>query len=315
MKKSITIVLLIATCITYGQKKKNGTIYVDHPAINAVEAMTKAFVAGDADKVASYLTEDFKAYNGTSINKDDKGQDKASFVKGVQNWKNNIDYLSITRADGAYPDALEYTEDKDNKDVVWVQTWEEVKGMQKATGVKIDMPIHRLFIVTKDNKIKTIIGYSTSKVWDEVEQSFADRENGKIYNHHENINTIRKMLHAFENKDYDKAYSYYDEKATFSDVNWLDKDKSISLTEQKANDKKILEAFEIVSIDQVGYPDYLHYALGDARCVLSWWNFRVIRKADKKAITLPMFFIDNFDEKGKIISEMAYYSEKILEAK
>src|SRR6478672_663070 len=157
MKKSITIVLLIASCITYSQKKKNGTVYVDHPAIAAVEAMTKAFVAGDSDKVASYLTDDFKAFSGTTINKDDKGQDKAAFLQAVKNWKNNVDYFSITRSKGAYPDAIEYTEDKDQRDVVWVQTWEEVKGMQKNTGVKIDMPMHRLFIVTKENKIKTII--------------------------------------------------------------------------------------------------------------------------------------------------------------
>ena len=64
MKKCIPIVLLIATCITYAQKKANGTIYVDHPAIKVVEAMTQAFVSGDADKVASFLTDDFKAYNG-----------------------------------------------------------------------------------------------------------------------------------------------------------------------------------------------------------------------------------------------------------
>lgn len=315
MKKSIAIVLLLSVCVTFAQKKKNGTIYIDHPAIAAVEAMTKAFVAGDADKVATYLADDFKSFNGTSTNKDDKGQDKAAFIASVKEWKEDIDYLSITRSPGAYPDALEYTEDAANKDQVWVQTWEEIKGVHKKTGVKIDMPSHRLITLNKNNKIIRIINYSTSRIGDEIGQSFADRENGTIYNHHENINTIRKMIHAFENKDYEKAYSYYDEKANFSDINSLDPNKNFTLTEQKANDKKILEAFEIVSIDQVGYPDYLHYQLDDARVVLSWWNFKVIRKADKKEIVFPMFFIDNFNDKGKIVSEIAYYSEKLLEAK
>ena len=80
MKKSIAIVLLIASCFTYAQKKKNGTIYIDHPAIVTVEAMTKAFVAGDDKKVATYLADDFKSFNGTSTNKDDKGADKAAFL-------------------------------------------------------------------------------------------------------------------------------------------------------------------------------------------------------------------------------------------
>jgi hypothetical protein len=121
MKKSILIAMLMTICITYAQKKKNGTIYLEHPAIVAVEAMTKAFVSGDADKVASYLADDFKAFNGTSINKDDKGQDKAAYLKTVKGWKDNIDYLSISRSDGAYPDALEYNDTSQN-DVVWVQT-------------------------------------------------------------------------------------------------------------------------------------------------------------------------------------------------
>jgi limonene-1,2-epoxide hydrolase len=314
MRNCIATVLLIATCITYAQKKQNGTIYVEHPAITTVEAMTQAFVSGDAAKVESYLADDFKYYNGTSTNKDDKGMDKTAYLKSVKTWKDNIDYPSIKRSQGAYPDALEY-KDADQKDLVWVQTWEDIKGMQKETGVKIDRPIHRLFTVNKDNKIKMMINYSTSTVSDEINESYADRTNGKIYNHHDNINTVRKMVHAFENKDYDKAYSYYDDKATFIDINNPDINKQYTMAEQKANDKKMNEFFEIVSIDQVGYPDYLHYELDDARVVQSWWKIRVIRKADKKNLVLPMMFIDTFNDKGKITNEIMYYSEKVLEAK
>jgi ketosteroid isomerase-like protein len=273
--------------------------------------MTQAFVSGDADKVASFLADDFKSYNGTTTNKDDKGEDKASFVKSVKFWKENVDYFSIKRSQGAYPDALEYKEEN-NKDVVWVQTWEDLKGVHNKTGVKMDVPMHRLFVVNKDNKIKTIIRYTNSSVFDEIGDSFNNRENGVIYNHHENINTVRKMIHAFENKDFAKAYSFYDEKATFRDINSPDT-KGISLSEQKANDLKFFEKFEVNSIDVTGYPDYLHYELGNARVVQSWWNFRLTRKSDQKKIVLPVFFIDDFDDKGKITSEIIYYSEKMLE--
>ncbi len=315
MKKSILIALFIFTCSIYAQKKTNGTIYLEHPAITAVEAMTQAFVNGDEKKVASYLADDFKSFNGTSINKDDMGQDKTAYLKSVISWKDNIDYFSIKRSQGAYPDALEYT-DENSKDVVWVQTWDDIKGMHNKTGVKIDMPMHRLYTVDKkSNKIKTMISYSTSKIGDEIGDSYADRKNGEIYNHHENINSVRKMIHAFENMDLEKAYSFYDEKAMFSDVNSLEINKEFTLAEQKANDKKFLDAFDIGSIDQVGYPDYLHYEMGDARVVMSWWNYRLVRKSDKKAVVLPVFFIDNFNDKGKIISENAYYNGKSLEVK
>lgn len=71
--------------------------------------------------------------------------------------------------------------------------------------------------------------------------------------------------------------------------------------------------FILVAIDMVGYPDYLHYELGNSKVVLSWWNFRLVRKSDKKEITMPLFLLDNFDDKGKIVSEIAYYSAKMLE--
>mgnify|MGYP000562799504 FL=1 len=64
-----------------------------------------------------------------------------------------------------------------------------------------------------------------------------------------------------------------------------------------------------------GYPDYLEYEMSDGREVLSWWNYHLIRKSDKKRITVPMHFSNSFDKDGKIISEMAYYSDTLLNAK
>ena len=77
---------------------------------------------------------------------------------------------------------------EEQKDVVWVQTWDHLKGVHNKTGVKVDMPIHRLYVVNTDNKIETIINYNDRTVWDELGESFVARENGTIYNHHDNIN-------------------------------------------------------------------------------------------------------------------------------
>ncbi|MEH6765496.1 MAG: nuclear transport factor 2 family protein [Aequorivita antarctica] len=310
MKKVLLVVLMLCTFINYAQKK-NGTIYVEHPAITTVEAMTQAFVSGDSEKVASYLADDFKAYNGTSTNANDKGQDKESFSKSAKGWNDALDYFSISRSEGAYPDALEYKDDN-QKDVMWVQTWEDMKGVHKKTGVKINQPMHRLFIVNKNNKIQTIITYSNDNIGSEIRQSFSDRKNGTIYNHHENINTVRKMMYAIEFNDWDKAYSFYDKDVEFVDSSSPTME-SISLTEQKAIDKKILEKYDVSSIDMVGYPDYLHYEMGDMGVVLSWWNINFIRKADKKAITMPIHYQMNFNEEGKITSETAYYNAKLLD--
>lgn len=310
MKNTMITALLLAAAITNAQKKTNGTIYVEHPAIVTVEAMNQAFVEGSVEKVAAFLADDFKSFDGTSS---DKGQDKTAFLKSITFYKNDVDYLSISRSQGAYPDALEY-KDANNKDVVWVQTWEELKGVDKKTGVKIDMPMHRLFTVDKNSKIKTMISYMNSNVGHEISDSNSTRKNGEIYNHHENINSVRKMMAAYEHKDFDKAYLYYDDEVKFIDNN-MPVGSSFTLAQQKANDQKMLNAFDILGIEVTGYPDYLHYELGDQRVVQSWWTFHLQRKSDKKKIDLPVFIIDNFNEKGKITSELIYYGEKLLEAK
>lgn len=310
MKKALLIVMVVFTFITYGQKKANGTIYVDHPAINLVESMTKAFVSGDVDKVASYLADDFKSFNGTDMN--DKGGDKASYLKRVKYWKDNVDYLSIKRSPGAYPDALEYTDDA-QKDVVWVQTWEDMKGMHKKTGVKVDMPLHQLFVVNKNNKIKSITSYNNSSIFDEIGSSSDTRKNGMIYNHHDYINKVRLMIHSFENKDFNKSYSFYDKDAKFRSINMSPDEKSLTLDQMKDNDKKLMSQFDITSIDVVGYPDYFNYEMGNAKVVQSWWNFKITRKSDNKKIVMPILFIDTFNDDGMIVDEMAYYSDKLLE--
>ncbi|MDO9593723.1 MAG: nuclear transport factor 2 family protein [Lutibacter sp.] len=312
MRKIVLILMMISTFITYAQKKANGTIYSEHPAITAVESMLQAFIKGDEKKVAGYLADDFKQFYGSNTNKDAKGGDKQNFLDDVKFWKDNFSYLSLTRSPGAYPDALEY-KDGANDDVVWVQTWEHLKGVHNKTGVKLDNPMHRLFIVDKNNKIKTMINYFDRNAYREIGNSNNERKNGIIYNNHEYINKVRRMVYAYENKDFPTAYGFFDEKAEFTNSEMGIDDKPFTLTQMKEIDKKMFERFDITSIDMTGYPDYLNYELGNAKVVQSWWNIRLTRKSDKKNIVLPVFYIHNFNDEGKITSEIAYYSEKMLE--
>lgn len=310
MKKIIYVVLMLSAFMTYAQKN-NGTVYMEHPSIDVVQDFVKASIAGDKGKMASYLSEDFKAYNGTSTNQNDKGRDKEAFLNNQMVYYNQLDYYARENYPGSYPDAIEYKKDNPNKEV-WVQTWDILKGVHKKSGVKIDAAAHRLYTVTKDHKIKMIIDYGNEVVIDEIRASYAERSNGTIYNNHENINTVRKMIYAIENNDWEKVYSFYDEGVRFLDSS-SPTFEGKSLEEQKAIDKQILEKFEVSSIDMVGYPDYLHYEMGDARVVQSWWNINFIRKADKKALILPIHYIMDFNKDGKIISETAYYNAKLLD--
>lgn len=172
--------------------------------------------------------------------------------------------------------------------------------------------MHRLYVVTKNNKIKTVINYFNESIFDELGQSFTDRTNGTIYNHHDNINTVRKAVYAFENGDLGKAIGFYADDARFYNIN-DDFNKPESKEEVKKRRQDFLDNFEIKTIEMIGYPDYLEYEMGNGRSVLSWWNFHLVRKKDKKEIVLSMHMNDDFDEDGKISSEIIYFNRSLLE--
>lgn len=294
---------MMSTFIMYSQKEKNGTVYKEHPGIVAVEAMQQAWIKGDSATVATYLADDFKSFDGTSTNVNDKGQDRKTFLTRVANSVKNMSYMSVKRQGGAYPDAIEY---KDDDDGLWVQTWDVFRGVHNKTGVKLDQPIHGLYRLNTDNKIVSAIDYSTS-FGDEIGASYENRKNGTIYNHHESINKVRRMMGAFEHGDLDTAFSFFTENARFSNLDMADGETN-TVAEEKEGFKKMFENWTIDGIDVNGYPDYLEYEMGNAKIVQSWWDLRMTRKSDSKKVTLPILLVHNFNDEGMITYEMGYYT-------
>ncbi len=309
MKNAMLSMMLLGVAFTYAQKKKNGTVYNEHPAIETVNAMQQAWIAGDDEKVATYLADDFRSYYGSSSNKDNKGRDKENFLGLVKNFSKNYAYVSQKPSEGAYPDAIEYKESG-----VWVQTWDHMKAVHNETGVKIDMPFHRLYKLDDEGKIAMIINYYQNRIFWEVGRSFNDRKNGVIFNNHDNINSVRRMMAAFENGDFEKAYSYFADDCRFNTLELPD-GETMSLDQIKERNEKMWDTYEFNSIDVVGYPDYLEYDLQDARVVQSWWKFRLTRKSDGKKFVIPALYIHDFNEEGKIEMSSAYVSTKVLDAK
>lgn len=313
MKKIAIIVMVFSIAITsYSQKKKTGTAYSEHPAIVVVEAMQQAFVAGDVDKVASYLSDDFKSYNGSSTNPNAQGRTKEQYLERVTFWKENISYLSIERAKNVVPDAIEY---KDNDEGLWVFTWDEMKGVHTETGSKINMPVHNEYLVGNDNKIKVMFTYSNDEVFSDIGRAFNVRKNGTVYDQHANINKVKLGFAAFENGDYEKALSLFAEDATFRGPDHLPGDKSNTFEEFKAGNEAFLSVYTITAIDMTGYPDYLHYERGNIHLVQSWWNFRLVRKSDQKKFVLPAFYTHEFNDEGKIEHVNSYINLKLLDDK
>jgi ketosteroid isomerase-like protein len=307
MKKAALAFFLAMSCMlsVTAQKKTNGTIYIEHPAIKTVEDFIRAFLSKDNTKLGAYLSSDFKWYNGTT----GESNDKTTFLNNLLPI-DQFDYFSLTPMPGSYPDAFEYQKDNKDGDVA-VAGWYVLKGVHKNTGVKVDAPAHFQLVVTKDNKIKQMTQYSDSEVFGEISRSTSNRTNGKIYNHHENINTMRKAMYAWEKGDLTRYLSFYNDDAKFYDINdeW---GTSRGKAEEKTSIQNFLKEFEIKSIEVVGYPDYLEYEMSSSRNVLSWWKVNLVRKSDQKAIILPMHLSQGFDEQGKITHEIAYYSAALL---
>jgi ketosteroid isomerase-like protein len=308
MKKHAIIIVMLFVGIMYSQTKKNGTVFIEHPAIDVVEAMQQADIAGDAEKVATFLADDFKSISGTTRNKDAKGTNKEDFVKWVENKSKWLSYRSLTRHGEAYPDAIEYKGGK-----TWVQTWNYLKGVHNKTGVKIEMPLHSLYRMNADNKIELAINYNYP-IGNDIREAFSTRTNGTLYNQHEYINKVRMMMAALENSDADKAFSFFTEDATFTNLDMAD-GESNTVAQEKEAFLGMLNDWTIESIDVRGYPDYLEYELGNAKVVQSWWTARMTRKSDGKKVKLPIMMTHDFNDEGMITNESGYYTMQALNAK
>ena len=172
--KKITFILiaLITFSVSAQKKKKNGNLYIEHPGIDLVESFHKAFVDGDIDKAASFLSEDFRIYNSLSMNKESKGWGKSALVANMTSWKNNWEYLSYDRSEGSYPDALEY-----DKSGNWVFSWNHLYAINKTTGVKFDSPILRGYVLNEDSsKIIRIHEYNNRMNFLQVNDSFYEQK-------------------------------------------------------------------------------------------------------------------------------------------
>ena len=312
MKKITIFAMMMLPFIGFCQKKENGKIYIEHPAINVVDAFTKAMVKGDTVAMSKMMTDDFKAQNVVTSTPFTVGTSKAAYLRNAMVWFNNLDYYSIKTAEGTYPDAFEYTKNPTDNNAITVETWDEMKGVHKTTGVKANMFLHRSFNLTKDNKIRRIGNYINPEVPNEIDRASVVRTNGIIYSQHDNINKLRLMMAAAEHGDWDKYYGFYDKDATFFDVNDMEA-KPHNLEAEKVGDKAVFDKFELVSFEQTGYPDFMKYEMqNDDGTLYSWWNVHLRRKSDKKMIKVPMHYDMVVSKEGKIVSCISYYNAALL---
>ena len=299
MKKHIIYLFVLCFSFSFSQKKNNGKLYIEHPAMDVVEQFNKAFVSGDLETMKSLVSDDFRWY---TLSMREPGT--------LQQLLNRSNYLSknvvnfdIKHYGGAYPDALEYKKD----DVLEVMTYTWMSGYDRNTGVELDMPRYVNFRINGESKISRMNVMDDQALWTKAYQAWDTRANGVIYKDHPLVTKVRLMMRDYETQDVEKIKSNYTENTRFYDVMNSPVDEFKSLEEEFAQFNDYMEVFELVNIRESGYPDVLDYE-GNGAVVISWWEMTLRNKKSGKTNTIMQHIQHSFNEKGEIVREDYYFN-------
>tara|TARA_B110000037_G_scaffold21497_1_gene23758 strand:- start:126 stop:1058 length:933 start_codon:yes stop_codon:yes gene_type:complete len=307
--KLMTLLLVASTVVVFAQKKKNGTVYIDHPAIDIINQMYDAVNTNNLEVLNDLISDDFKGVWGDEMNKDRKPATKKQFIDNIDSWNTKNRYYSLKSGKNAYPDAIKYN-DENFKDVTLVYCWEAISGVGGMTGVKFSQRRHTQYAVNSDNKISFSRTYTNQMPFVESWRSRNNLSDGKIYSNHTNINTVRKAMHALQYGNMDHFYEAFDENAKFDGLfsDWDDED--LSMEEFKTLQADFLNNYTIQSVDNKGIK---YYEFDSQRgLVQSWWRLSIVRKSDSKAIVMPVMVNHRFNDEGKIVKQFeAWNGDKL----
>jgi len=307
--KLMTLLLVASTVVVFAQKKKNGTVYIDHPAIDVINQMYDAVNTNNLEVLNNLISDDFKGVWGDEMNKDREPATKKQFIDNIDSWNTKNRYYSLKSGKNAYPDAIKYN-DENFKDVTLVYCWEAISGVGGMTGVKFSQRRHTQYAVNSDNKISFSRSYMNQMPFVESWRSRNNLSDGKIYSNHTNINTVRKAMHALQYGNMDHFYEAFDENAKFDGLfsDWDDED--LSMEEFKTLQADFLNNYTIQSVDNKGIK---YYEFDSQRgLVQSWWRLSIVRKSDSKAIVMPVMVNHRFNDEGKIVKQFeAWNGDKL----
>ena len=306
MKKIIILTLLLIPLSSFTQKNNNGKVYDKHPAIEKVNKFTSAWISGDTETLKSLTGDNFKMGSSMNNNPNYKGGDINNLV-GQSRWmSNNFVNISLKDRGQAYSDAIEY-----KRSGLFVQTFQEFIAWDKNNGFKIKTPFNATFVF--DKKGEKIIRFwwsDNQAVWQKWNLSRQTIKNGTIYKDHPYIGKVRQIWFNLAMGNIDEVWKDFSPNSRIYDLNLIDKDYN-NLTDHQKYVGEVFSKYDLISIDEVGYPDYIDYE-GDGGTVLAWYNMIVKNKKTEKNITLKFHSQHDFNEEGIIVTEYLYYNANLL---
>ena len=306
MKKIIILTLLLIPLSSFTQKNNNGKVYDKHPAIDKVNKFTSAWISGDTETLKNLTGDNFKMGSSMNNNPNYKGGDINNLV-GQSRWiSNNFVNISLKNRGQAYSDAIEY-----KRSGLFVQTFQEFIAWDKNNGFKIKTPFNATFVF--DKKGEKIIRFwwsDNQAVWQKWNLSRQTIKNGTIYKDHPYIGKVRQIWFNLAMGNIDQVWKDFSPNSRIYDLNLINKDYN-NLTDHQKYVGEVFSKYDFISIDEVGYPDYIDYE-GDGGTVLAWYNMIVKNKKTKKNITLKFHSQHDFNEEGIIVTEYLYYNANLL---
>lgn len=305
MKKTTTLIMILFVTISFSQKKSNGKIYIEHPALEIVKQFDEAFVKGDLETIKSLVAEDFGWRNPSMRGKSGTLQqllNRSSYLS-----KNIVDF-EISHRGTAYPDVFEYNED----DAVDVKTYTWLTGYDKNTGVELNMPRNTNFRMTEDGKkIAWLSIMDDQYLWNKAYSAYETKKNGVIYKDHPYVSKVRLLIQAYQAMDFEKAKSMYNESTRFYDVMNSEIDEFKTLEEEFSGIDEYMKTYEIIDIRESGFPDVLDYE-GNGAVVISWWVFTFKNRKSGNYARLMQHIQHSFNENGDIVREDYYFNPASL---
>lgn len=126
------------------QQEENGTIYIKHPYIDAVNQAGKAYEAKDVATLKKIYSDTARFWSS--------GMEKfVPIADAMKMWMSDFDHFdSIAQKQFGYPDYLRYKKD----DGSTVQSWWTWIGKSKKTGEIVKIPMVIFDDFNKDGKIE-----------------------------------------------------------------------------------------------------------------------------------------------------------------
>jgi len=310
MKIKILLIAFFVTISLNAQKKKNGNIYINHPAIEVIENLHTAMNANDSEALSKIISDDFKGVSGEQMNKDAEPQTKAEFIQQVNSAHTISKYYNVRKTSNSYPDAVEY-KDENFSGVTWIYSWEYFTAVGGTTGIDYSQPRHTQYVVNKDNQVVFARYYLNQRPYTETQKSQRALKDGDVYSHHSNINTVRRFIKAFQYNDDENLFVDFAENVN---VNGLFNDwgaDPLNLEDLKSGFQNFKSQNKINSMDNV-WIKYFEVESG-SNFVQSWWRVSVTRKKVGKEIVFPVMFNHNFNSDGKIISHWESWNQAKLQ--